>query len=660
MFASKKAGRAAAPADPNFPNVALLLNGNGTNGAQNNTFLDSSTNNRTITRSGNTTQGSFSAYGANWSVNFDGTGDLLSTNAAALAPGTGDFCIEYWVNAAVVATVQPIFNLAPTNTFGAFGVLVRIEAGNSFRLYVGNGTAWVLQGVDVGQLATYPVLGRWQHHALTRSGSTLRYFINGVQTYTATNTTDLTQQWLRIGEYAGVTWNGLISNFRLVRGSPVYTAAFTPPTTPLTPISGTALLTCNTNRIADASTNNLTITRAGDVRVQDFSPFAPTSAYTPAIAGGSMYFDGTGDGLAVTATGSAFGTGNFTIECWFYRTGSGTDENIFSQGSAGAGGYGIALLGLQIRVRTPTITDNSRLTGNIATRGEWNHIALVRSGTTTTLYFNGVSTLTITSDTSNQTATAWNIGNYGGATFVFNGYISGMRVLTGAALYTATFTPPTAPPTAIANTSLLINATNAGIVDSAAQNVIETVGTAQVSTVTSRFGTGSILFSGTAGNYLTAPSSPVYDFGTGNFTIEMWANFSNASGTWQTLLSRAYAITGGWRLYKSENATELRWYRGSTDTVLTSGANLTNGVWTHIAVVKNGTTITIYVNGTARGSASDGGYNYSPGVYALEIGQGVVTSTFPFNGYLDEVRITRGIARYVANFTPPALPFPDQ
>ena len=67
MFSTTKAAGALAPADPYFYDVTLLLSGDGTNGGQNNTFLDSSTNNFTITRNGNTTQGSFSPYGNLWS-----------------------------------------------------------------------------------------------------------------------------------------------------------------------------------------------------------------------------------------------------------------------------------------------------------------------------------------------------------------------------------------------------------------------------------------------------------------------------------------------------------------------------------------------------------------------------------------------------------------
>ena len=77
MFAASKTGSAAAK-DAQFKNVTLLLHGDGTNGAQNNTFLDSSTNALSITRNGNTTQGTFSPYGSNWSNYTAGSGSGTS------------------------------------------------------------------------------------------------------------------------------------------------------------------------------------------------------------------------------------------------------------------------------------------------------------------------------------------------------------------------------------------------------------------------------------------------------------------------------------------------------------------------------------------------------------------------------------------------------
>ncbi len=87
----------AAAVDAYFNRVTLLLPGNGTNGAQNNTFLDSSTNNFSITRNGNTTQGTFSPFSqTGWSNYFDGSSSLSYAANADFNFGTGTFTVEGW------------------------------------------------------------------------------------------------------------------------------------------------------------------------------------------------------------------------------------------------------------------------------------------------------------------------------------------------------------------------------------------------------------------------------------------------------------------------------------------------------------------------------------------------------------------------------------
>ena len=87
-----------ATIDPYFKYVTTLLHGDGTNAAQNNTFIDSSTNAYSITRNGSATQGTFTPFGSTWSNYFDGSGDYLTTPSnAALNLSTGDWTIELWV-----------------------------------------------------------------------------------------------------------------------------------------------------------------------------------------------------------------------------------------------------------------------------------------------------------------------------------------------------------------------------------------------------------------------------------------------------------------------------------------------------------------------------------------------------------------------------------
>ena len=122
MFAALNAfltGGASEAKDPYWANVSMLLHGDGVNAAQNNTFLDGSTNNFTVTRNGNTTQGSFNpftpVYPYDVATNggsgyFNGTGDYLTVPSnVALAMGTGDFTIECWVNTPVVNGNNDVF-----------------------------------------------------------------------------------------------------------------------------------------------------------------------------------------------------------------------------------------------------------------------------------------------------------------------------------------------------------------------------------------------------------------------------------------------------------------------------------------------------------------------------------------------------------------------
>jgi hypothetical protein len=233
--------------------------------------------------------------------------------------------------------------------------------------------------------------------------------------------------------------------------------------------------------------------------------------------------------------------------------------------------------------------------------------------------------------------------------------MSNVRVVKNTAVYTANFTPPTAPLTAITNTSLLLNFTNAGIVDSSAKNVMETVGNAQVSTSVTKFGTGSLSFDG-SGDSLVVPASPQTIFGTGRFTIEFWYYANSNPAAEAGIVSKGTAASStNWQLAQLSTG-RLRFYHNSTSSFDTTTA-LSTGTWYHIAIVGNSTSIVIYLDGVQDGSQTFT-YNYTENsVFRVGINRG---SNQVFNGYIDDLRITTGIARYTATFTPPTAPYPDQ
>lgn len=652
---SRKVMSGGAPVDPYFKNVTLLLHGDGTNGGQNNTFIDGSSNNFTITRNGNTTQGSFNPYGALWSNYFDGSGDYLQWTGTAL--GSGDFTVECFVNLQVLSANKAVIGSAAANTSAGWEIFT---ATDKFYFY-SNGSSTI----TTTQVLT---IGRWYHVAAVRSGSTLTLYIDGVNSGSATFTANLTNTTMYVSnDFAGQVHNAYVSNVRHVVGTAVYTANFTPPTSNLTAISGTSVLTCQSNRFIDNSTNNFAITRNGDVKVTSFAPFAPTSVYTTG-QGASGYFDGTDDYLSVADNVNLRpGAGAFTIEAWIYRNASGAAHTIFAKGGASTGVVFQVTSGDLLRFTHTTTNIDS--TGTVAANA-WVHVAVVREGTGTNqtkLYINGTADGQGTVSTDFTQTEEARIGTDRSAASDFNGYISNFRLVKGTAVYTAAFTPPTSPLTAITNTSLLCNFKNAAIFDSAAKNDLETVGNAQIDTTTKKFGTGSLEFDGT-GDYLILQPTPTLEPSGGNLTWEMWVNTSSST-QYATLYSRMPSSfsAGMWSLlinYASAAAGDVSLYLGDyslgSPLLQTSGVNIRDSNWHHIAVVRNGSSWVLYVDGTSRATNTWTGTITALASAQTWIGIDPFSSGRDYLGYIDDFRITNGVARYTANFTPPTRPFPDK
>jgi hypothetical protein len=295
-------------------------------------------------------------------------------------------------------------------------------------------------------------------------------------------------------------------------------------------------------------------------------------------------------------------------------------------------------------------------------KNAWVHVAAVKNGTNLSIYQNGTSvasatqTATIT-DGGKALLVGWQQGQP--ASTYWDGYISNYRLVKSTALYTSNFTPPTAPLTAITNTSLLLNGTNAGIFDNAIKNNLETLGNAQVSTSVVKYGTGSMKFDGT-GDYLISPVSPLLDTWTGNGTFECWVYFNSVANSphiWNTGFDNNNRVT----LYVSSSRFGLFMrVAGTGSVVITSSTTLVTGQFYHIAVTKNGTTWTMWLNGVSQGTSSSA-------TYPSLVNQAISLGFMPyggspgdyFNGYIDDLRVTKGIARYTAAFTPPTAAFPD-
>lgn len=649
---------------PSAPLTAIantsLLTLQNNQSVNNSVFLDNSTNNFFVTRNGNTTQGSFSPYGPNWSNHFS-TGSYRLSTTGMTAFGT-DFTLELWIFPTSVNDYNTIFDSRPSDG-AANGLVLGLTSASKVYFYT-NGSFQITTTTAIS-------VNTWTHIALVRSGSgsgNVKIYINGVaDATTATYTTSFTSTIASIGDdwnnRAFLQYFGYLSNLRAVT-SALYTSTFTPSTTPLTAVSGTVLLTCQSNRFKDNSSSNLTITVSLFPTVQRFSPFSPTATYSAGTIGGSGYFDGSDYLTAAADTAFDFGTGDFTIECWVYPINNGQNYPTFLASvtgwSAGASGHRFNNIGYANKFWFGLNGSGGVASGdplmastNTFSFNTWHHYAITRSGNTFRMFINGALENTQTFSGSYNAGlgglrSGWS--TWDGGQGYFTGNISNLRIVKGTAVYTANFVPPTAPVTAITNTSLLLNYTNAGIIDNTMQNDLETVGDAKISTAQSKFGGSSMSFDG-AGDYLTTPFSPLTQFGTGDFTIEFWI-YRAAGSVYQTILDTRSSGTGSpWAVLL--NSSNQPYILIASD--ITSSIAVASATWTHIAICRASGTLRIFNNGVIGYSGANSTSMMPTG--PLRIGK-TIDNVYDLNGYLNDLRITKGLARYTANFTPPISAFP--
>jgi len=674
MIASIFSGSAVTP-DPYYEYTTLLLPGSGTNGAQNNTFLDGSTNNFTITRNGNTTQGTFSPFSqTGWGNYFSGSSQYLSFTDTSnnLDLGGSQASFECWVYPISTTNYQILFKyggVADWNTTNGIEYGLSVQSGVVYFYYNSSGNP-----LNINSGATTVSANTWTHIAVASNASNaLSLYVNGtrVATTTAAITKPTTRTSVRIGVDAASYANGYMSNYRFITGSNAYDATLSSipvPTSPVSAVTGTQLLTCQSNRFRDASSNNFTLTVNGSPSVQAFSPFNPTASWSAATNGGSGYFDGNGDYLTVPANAAFTLTGDFCVEFWVYsgllaggatnptfiNDSAGSNSSIFYETNGSNRGLCLYAAGAA-RITTAT---------NVLVENQWNHVAIVRSGTTgtnTAAFVNGTRVGTATAFTGTVDFSPPVINRYGpSAAGYLNGYMSNFRIVKGSSVYdptSSTITVPTAPLTNITNTSLLLNFTNGGIYDATSKNDLETVGNAQISTTQSKWGGSSMYFDGT-GDWLAVPTSVLPQFGTGDFTIEFWW-YPNSLATAQQIISNTNdsAVTGSGEFVITYNTSlGLRFYinAGAVDIQQGSTTGWTTGQWYYVAAVRSGNTLTLYRNGSSIASGSVTGITIGANV-PFYIG-GEPTQPTSINGYLQDVRITKGYARTVT--TSPTAAFP--
>ena len=678
----------AGGGDDDFNLVTGLYHFDGSNGAQNNTFVDSSSTSKTLTCSSNLAQGTFSPFSADegkWSSIFDGAAAYLEVASSSDFDYTSSLCVDGWFwmtqTPGTAQYAHAIVNRWAA-TSGDRTFLIDVES-TGLRVIVNQGGNTNVTVCDPGSSGAVS-LNEWHHCALTWDGTTYRAFLDGGLEGSATGNAAPTGNGrvVRIGHNTNTHYfGGYISNVRIVvDGGAIYTSAFTPPTSPSTAISGTQLLTSCSNRFKDKSTSARSITTSGIPKIQPFSPFKPNSGYNAGNKGGSAHWpietDKTNKITLSSSADFAFGTGAFTIECWVYVT---ADTNSYSRvWHVGPFWNNNDAIGLVVndtassdKIAFCVYAAGGRtcVSTNATPRNEWFHVACVRdSSGNFKLFVNGNLDATNTSYTStnispggNQTLAIGNIVETSSgieAEACFEGYISNLRVVKGTAIYSSSFTPPTAPVADVTYTKLLANFTNAAMFDQSGKTNVETVGNAQLDTSVKKFGTASAEFDGT-GDRLVLSNKDLVPVGTQSFTIECFI-YVNANKNYNNI----YSAGTGIQMYVNSSGNLQCWLGNSSGSFFVNGFQSTTiiptSTWRHIALVRDSSanTLTWFVEGLQKGqqtSVTDsvaGLTTYSHTIGSYESG------TYSMNGYIDELRITNK-ARYTSNFDTPTEAFPD-
>jgi hypothetical protein len=642
------------------------------------TFIDNSTNNFTITAVGNTTPKTQNPFGTGvtntapsylyGSTYFDGTGDYLSipTNSG-FDFQSSNFTAECWIYPIAFDAIDGAF-MGVGQQSGSANWVIRGSADGS--LNFGGWSSGTTAGISFSSAAGAITFNYWNHVAVTRSGSAWTIWANGVSVATTTNSTNLGNTgrpaYICYGFSTGAAryQNAYISNVRWVKGTAVYTTAFTPPTAPLTAIANTSLLTCQTNQPAsnnvflDNSTNAFAITRNGNTTQGTFSPFgANWSDYTAGVTSTTNKID-VSSGSAIGGTGVSY-----TIEGWYYFTAvsTGDNQNIFCTGNniyPNRWIIDVYVTTTAVSLRLVTESNGILFNGSQVSMGltTWVHLAAVNnnSANTFTFYINGTAAGSRAAVSLTSTSTYQLFCNSGSFSGTLPFYVSNYRIVNATAVYTSNFTPSTTPLTAISGTKLLLNS-NRFIDSSGSGTTIIVNGTHSIqrfspfSPVTQTPITYSGYFDGT-GDYLTAPSSTAFAFGSGDFTIEAWI--------YPTLLSdhRTIFVTDG----SNSSGIVLGFGAAGTPQIYygasyygTAGSIILN-TWQHIAAVRRSGSLVIYVNGVGSTGQTLTSTNASTNPWIG--GNPSAAASQLFYGYISNMRIVNGLAVYTGTFTPPTVP----
>jgi hypothetical protein len=354
----------------------------------------------------------------------------------------------------------------------------------------------------------------------------------------------------------------------------------------------------------------------------------------------SLLLDGNSDGVTLPDSANwTFGTGNFTIDCWVRFAGvSGQQFMVGQYADASNYWYLSKESDGTLKFTWKATTEITSFSGTWSpVINTWYHIAVVRNSGTISLYVNGTSVASDTgvsgkdfADIASVLSVGYNLD--GGGTSFHNGWIEELRISKGIARWTANFTSPS-----------------------------YAYGTVAVSTTSPKFGTGSGFFGGLAES-LTLADSADWNFGSGDFTIDLYFKLTtvDTSGAQFSFVEQYTDASNYWFFGFLSSATNTNFRVYNKDPALDLSFQttlLSASIWYHVALVRSTNSWYCFLDGTQVGSTGSSSITMPDLGSVLNIGFEDSSTNQYFSGRIDELRISKGIARWTANFTPQTVAY---
>lgn len=651
-------GSSSGATDPHFNRTSILLSGDGTNGAQNSSPVDSSASALTVSRTGDASLGTFTPFtnadnywSTHYATNTQRTFATMSTSIINVAAGA-TFTVEGWIMLTGAATTFYVIACS-TNFSLDTPWIAGVNSSRQVNFY------WYPGGVTNCTGSTVLNYYQWYFIQIRCNAGAFSFGVNGVaETLSGTTTLSSPGNTTYFSLGAERTYNNPCFLYD-VRISNVV-RSYTLPTTPQSTDANTTFLGLRKKTYTDESSLATVLTNAGINST--YTPFGSgrASSYIATTIGGSAWFDGASDYLTVGGSSAiAIGSSDFSIECWVYFNGAVSTQMIFYDGRDTLS-QATPCIYVSTSIRY-YVSGSDRITSNTTiTAGAWFHVVVSRVSGTTRMFINGITQTQTYADgtvyvNQNNRPIIGSAGDSVGAASL-NGYITGVRLVVGSGFTSVTV--PTAPAGAndIANTRLLLNFTSGGIVNKTGRSNIQTVSTANVNTTIKKFGTGSLKFNGSS-DFLNLPVTTNHTILNllGDYTVECWVYLTSLpdcsvlqlagnSGTWAALRVNVYT-TGQFVLLSSTNGSAWQINGG------TGAGTVVINTWYHVAIVRNGGTITLYQNGAAGVTSTAIGATTALLAGTINYIGAISGPTYYFPGYIDEFRVTQGLARYTAPFT---------